>query len=164
MITDKAEMLGKMNLFQDEAIRTTGMMDYVSRALSGEAIRLTDEPVPLETIVAQYGGQPLPPPIKYSDISTFPIQNGGVLEYLVVIFRVSREYEGRREYIRAKEYIENHWEHFDLDAVATASGLSKSRLSRVFKEFSSMTLSEFWLRVKINRIKEKLLDPNLSVA
>lgn len=164
LIEDKSKMVGKMNLLRDEAVRTSGMMDYVLRSLSGESISLADEPAPLQTISSQYDNAQLPTAIRYADILTFPIKMGGKLEYIIVVFRQSRDYEGRREYIKAKEYIDNHWERFDLDAAAKASGLSRNRLTKVFKELASITPSEYSLRVKINHIKEKLLDPNLSVA
>lgn len=164
LLTDKTQMIGKMNLFDDQAIRANGMMDYVLRALSGENIYLADEQVPLQTMLSQYGGARVPAAIRYSDILTFPIKRDGRMAYLIVIFRMSRDYEGRREYIKAKEYIDNNWEKFDLDAAAKASGLSRSRLTKVFKDLASITPSEYCMRVKINKIKEKLLDPNFSVG
>jgi AraC family transcriptional regulator len=164
LITDKAQMLGKMNILNDHAVRTTGMMDYVLRALSGESIYLADEPAPLQTVLSQYGGAMLPTSIKYSDILTFPMKKEGKPEYIVVVFRQSRDYEGRREYIKAKEYIDNNWERFDIDATAKAAGLSRSRLTKIFKELASISPWEYCMRVRINKIKEKLADPNLSVS
>ncbi len=164
LISDGSQMIGKMNLFSDEVILTTEMKNYVLRALSGESVSLTDKPASLNAILSQYSGEQLPTAIRYADILALPLKKDGRLEHLIIVFRKSREYEGRLEYIRAKEYIDNHWERFDLDAAAKASGLSRNRLTKVFKDLASITPSEYCMRVKINHIKEKLLDPNLSVA
>lgn len=65
----------------------------------------------------------------------------------------------------AKEYIESHWlEEFNLDAAAGAVGLSRYHFSRLFKNYTGMTPLSFYQDVKLQKIKEKLSDRNLSIS
>jgi AraC-like DNA-binding protein len=73
-------------------------------------------------------------------------------------------YQGKKEIEKAKEYIENNWlEKFVLKDVLSASGLSKTHFTRLFKKHTGTTAHEFYIRVKIGKLKEKLIDPNIGV-
>ena len=69
------------------------------------------------------------------------------------------------EIAKAKEYIESHWlEKFDLDKTAKAACLSKAHFTKLFKKHTGVTPHEHYTNYKISRLKEKLLDTNLSIA
>ncbi|NLC11047.1 MAG: helix-turn-helix transcriptional regulator, partial [Firmicutes bacterium] len=76
-----------------------------------------------------------------------------------------RVYKGKDEIEKAKEYIETHWrERFDLMATAKVASLSKAHFSKLFKKHTGLTPHEYYINYKISKLKEKLLDTNLSIA
>lgn len=165
-IIDRTEVLGKMNLLRDEITKNAGVAELAARALRGEIIRIEDHRTPVQDVINRYGDGLLSPMTLYTNLTAFPIwDKNNKLAYMVALIMPTREYYGREEIIKGKEYIENHWqENFDLNAVAGASGLSRTQFTRTFKELAGMTPYEYYLKVKINRLKEKLLDYNLSVS
>ena len=76
-----------------------------------------------------------------------------------------RVYRGKDEIEKAKEYIESHWkERFDLSETAKAACLSKAHFTKLFKKHTGVTPHEYYINYKIGKLKEKLLDTNLSIA
>lgn len=74
-------------------------------------------------------------------------------------------YKGKAEIERAKEYIDDNWlEKFSAEKVVKASGLSRAYFLRLFKKHIGMTPHEYYIGVKIVKLKEKLCDPFLSVT
>ena len=66
---------------------------------------------------------------------------------------------------KAKEYIENHWlEKFDLNEAAKAACFSRAHFTKLFKKHTGITPHEYYINYKINKLKEKLLDTNLSIT
>lgn len=159
-------VLGKWNLLQDIFIENAGIKGIVSRAFQGETIQLNDIKVPIPDILEMFGKQELDMESLFLNITSFPIYNNlNQLSHVVTVFITSRLYSGREEIIKGEEYIENHWqENFNLEATARASGLSKTHFIRLFKKHTGFTPHEYYVSIKINKIKEKLKDINLSVS
>ncbi|MFT9078495.1 MAG: helix-turn-helix transcriptional regulator [Ethanoligenens sp.] len=64
-----------------------------------------------------------------------------------------------------KEYIEAHWkEEFNIDRLADAIHISRYHYTRLFKQHTGMTPYNYYQEIKIQKLKEKLCDGNLSVA
>jgi transcriptional regulator GlxA family with amidase domain len=84
----------------------------------------------------------------------------------VVAFLINRRvYKGKDEIEKAKEYIENHWlEKFDLNEAAKAACFSRAHFTKLFKKHTGITPHEYYINYKINKLKEKLLDTNLSIT
>jgi transcriptional regulator GlxA family with amidase domain len=84
----------------------------------------------------------------------------------VATFLINRRvYRGKDEIAKAKEYIESHWqEPFDGGATAKAACLSKAHFTKLFKKHTGVTPHEYYTNYKISKLKEKLLDTNLSIA
>ena len=92
-------------------------------------------------------------------------QRDGAAEYFAAVFIFKKLYRGKEEIARGKQYIEIHWrEPFDSDETAKAACLSKAHFIRLFKKHTGITPHEYYVNYKIGKLKEKLLDTNLSVA
>jgi AraC-type DNA-binding domain-containing proteins len=64
----------------------------------------------------------------------------------------------------AKVYIETHWlDKFDIDAVAGEACLSVSHFSHIFKAYTGLTPHCYYINIKIEKIKDNLLNMDLSV-
>lgn len=159
-------IIGKYNIFKDPAVIATGQIHMVKRAFQGETISFTDVKVPLEDIAERYGINDYDIEAVYQDITLFPIlDDQKQVMYVVAFFINKRVYRGRDEIEKAKEYIESHWnEKFSLDAAAKAACLSKAHFAKLFKKHTGITPHEYYTNYKISKVKEKLLDSNLSIA
>lgn len=165
-LPDKSKLLGKMNLLRDEVTKNAGFAEFAERALKGETIRIEDRKAPIQDVVDRHGnGLPLPVTL-YGSVTSFPIWNENKeLAYTVALIVPTREYSGRGEIVKAQEYIENHWaEKFSIHAIAGEVGLSRAQFSKNFREFTGITPFDYYIKVKIGHLKEKLLDSNLSVS
>ena len=100
----------------------------------------------------------------YLDITVFPVMENGKVKYLVTLQVPCKVYKGKTEIERAKEFIENNWlEKYNLGETVKASGLSRAYFTRLFKKKVGMAPHDYYLSVKVKKLKEKLADPNLSV-
>jgi AraC family transcriptional regulator len=159
-------IVGKYNVFKDPSVIATGQIHVLKRAFQGETVFFPDVRVPLEEIAERYGIQDFDVEAVYQDITVFPILDDlKRVIYVVVLLINRRVYKGKNEIEKAKEYIENHWLYrFDLSETAKAACLSKAHFTKLFKKHTGVTPHEYYINYKISRLKEKLLDTNLSIA
>jgi AraC family transcriptional regulator len=158
-------IVGKYNIFKDPNVIATGQIHTLNRAFRGETVFFQDVRVPLEGIAERYGIQDFDVEAVYQDITVFPIFNDEKRVIYVAALLINRRvYRGKEEIEKAKEYLETHWEEgFDLSKTAKAIGLSKAHFTKLFKKHTGVTPHEFYTNYKIRKVKEKLLDANLSV-
>jgi AraC-like DNA-binding protein len=157
--------VGTYNIREEEALESWGLKEHVERAFRGERVLTRNLKFPNRDLEGVRYGKDFAFVTIYNDIFSFPVFSGNELKYVVSVFVPVRTYAAREEVARAKEYIEDHWqEPYNNANVAKAVNLSPSNLLRVFKTDTGFTPREYYVEVKINRIKEKLLDVNLSVA
>lgn len=166
-VADPNQVVGHYNLVNDPVCNDVlGMRDDLTRAFKGETIIIKDARVPYEDTGARYDkkdenfDQAL-----YMDISSFPLRSeNGELAYVVMIFQTKLSYKGKSEIIKAQQFINEHWrDNYDIKTIAKAAGLSTSRFTELFKKHTNETPFDYYKRTKIQKIKEKLLDPNLNV-
>jgi AraC family transcriptional regulator len=159
-------IVGKYNVFKDPSVIETGQLHMLKRAFQGETVFFPDVRVPLEDIAERYGIQDSDVEAVYQDITVFPILDDlKQVIYVVALLINRRVYKGKDEIERAKEYIENHWlDRFDLGETAKAACLSKAHFTKLFKKHTGVTPHEYYINYKISKLKEKLLDTNLSIA
>jgi len=94
-----------------------------------------------------------------------PYWQGDRFLYTVCICDVKNIYKGKPQIIKAQEYIRLHWmEDFDLEKIARAANLSRRHLQRLFKKENGKSPLDFYKRIKIEKLQEKLLDPSLNIA
>lgn len=144
-----------------------GLKEFLSQAFRGEVVRAFDVKVPYQEIIEKFGDdKEIPSESVFQNITAFPIRNDkGRLQYIVTVFVTSRQYQGRVEIMQGKEYIEAHWkEEFDIDRLANAIHISRYHYTRLFKQHTGMTPYQYYQEIKVQKLKEKLCDSNLSVA
>lgn len=159
-------VVGKYNVFKDPYIVASGQLPVLKRAFEGETVFFQDVRVPLNDITSRYGIKDLDVEALYQDITVFPILDDDKrVVYVAALLINRRVYRGKNEIEKAKEYIENKWlERFDLGETAKAACLSKAHFTKLFKKHTGVTPHEYYMNYKISRLKETLLDTNLSIA
>lgn len=160
------EVIGKFNVLDAQFIVKAGIINEVNRAFTGETVILSDIKVPLEDIAELHNLKDFDVEAVYQDITFFPIMsNENKVSFVVVLLINRRVYRGKDEIAKTKEYMENHWlDAFDINETAKAAGLSRTHLTRLFKKHTGMTPHDYYINYKVNRIKEKLSDSNLSIS
>jgi AraC family transcriptional regulator len=158
--------VGKYNVFKDPIVRELGFMDQVRQVLTGKTVYLTDFNAPYQDMIRFFNVEDRDIQTISSDITCFPLVNAdGAVEYFAAVFIFKKIYRGREEIGRGRQYIESHWhEPFDLCETAKAACLSKAQFTKLFKKHTGVTPHEYYTNYKISKLKEKLLDTNLSIA
>lgn len=159
-------VVGKYNVFNDPDVIATGQLPVLKRVLQGETVFFSDVKVPLEEIAERYGIQDFDVEAVYQDITVFPIlDDWNRVIYVAALLVNRRVYRGKDEIEKAKEYIESHWrERFNSDETARAAGLSKAYFTKLFKKHTGLTPHQYYVDFRIGKLKERLLDTNLSIA
>jgi transcriptional regulator GlxA family with amidase domain len=63
------------------------------------------------------------------------------------------------------EYMDTHWHlDFDRDKLAEIVNLSPDRFTHLFKQHTGMAAHEYYREMKIEKIREKLCDPELTIT
>jgi AraC family transcriptional regulator len=158
--------VGKYNVFEDPIVWELGVMDRVRQVLTGKTVYLTDFNAPYQDMIRYFNVEDRDIQTISSDITCFPLVNvDGVVEYFAVVFIIKKIYRGKEEIGWGKQYIETHWrEPFDASETAKAACLSKAHFTKLFKKHTRVTPHEYYTNYKIGKLKEKLLDTNLSVT
>lgn len=157
-------VIGKFNIFNDPTVDPSMPYKEIMRVLKGETVFFPAVKVPLAALSTrdnvEYDMDAL-----YIDMTFFPVMEGSRVTYIVQHQVPCKVYRGRKEIEKAKEYIDNNWfEKFSLNGILAASGLSKTHFARLFKLHTGTTAHEYYIRVKIEKLKEKLTDPNITVS
>jgi len=159
--------VGKYNVFEDAFVHRLGFMDQIKRVLEGDTVFLPDANASYQELKRYYNNVvDRDVQLISTDITCFPLFNdAGAVEYFAAVFIVKMIYQGKEEISRGKQYIEAHWrEPFDAAQTAKAACLSKAHFTKLFKKHTGVTPHEYYTNYKIGKLKEKLLDANLSVA
>lgn len=164
--TNPDVVVGKYNIFEDPAVISTGQLPMIKRAFQGETVFFHNIRVPLEIIAERYDIKDFDVKVVYQDITVFPILDDmNQVIYVAAILINRRVYYGNDEIEKAKEYIETHWmEKLELDKMAKAACLSKSHFTKLFKKHTGVTPHDYYNNYKISKLKENLLNTNLSIS
>lgn len=165
-ILNEKKLMEEYNMLDDPFIKNLGIEKSVLKAFKGQTVHLYDIKVPVQGIINKFGKGQVSFNSVFLNITSYPIYNGqNQLSCVVSVFITSKLYSGREEIIKGKEYIENHWkEKFDINAAAEASGFSKTQFTRLFESYTDFTPHRYYMNIKINILKDKLLDNNLSIS
>lgn len=165
-IKSREAHVGKYNVFKDPIVLQLGVMDQVKEVLKGKTVYLTDFNASYQEMIRYFNVVDRDIQTINADITCFPLFNAeGVIEYFVAVFIFKKIYWGKEEIKRGREYIETHWqEPFDAAKTARAACLSKAHFTKLFKKHTGLTPHEYYINYKISKLKEKLLEPNLTIA
>lgn len=158
--------LGTYNILGEEMVEQWGLKAHIEKAFRGERVFTPNLELPNRALVGTKYSKNYAFVSIYQDITSFPIfDENNRLKYVVTVFIPVRRYMARDEIVKAKEYIEAHWlEPFDTKQVAKAANLSLSTFLRVFKQETGFSPHDYYMDIKLDHLKEKLLDFNISVA
>lgn len=158
--------VGNYNVFEDPIVRDLGFLDKVKQVLEGKTVHLTDFNASYQDMIKHFNVVDRDIQTISADITCFPLLNDkDAVEYFAAVFIIKNIYRGKEEITKGKQYIESHWqEPFDLTETAKAACLSKAHFTKLFKKHTGVTPHEYYTNYKIGKVKEKLLDPNLSIA
>jgi AraC-like DNA-binding protein len=158
--------IGAYNIKEEKALEAWGLKKHVEMAFRGESVLTRNLKFPNRDLEGVRYGKDFAFTTIYNDIYSYPVFNHeNELQYVVSVFVPVRTYEAREEVSKAKEYIETHWqEPYSNAIVARTVNLSPSNLLRVFRIDTGFTPREYYVEVKLNKVREKLLDLNLSVS
>ena len=167
-ITDANLIIGKYNLLNDPVYNDQlGLRDGIQKAfLRGEAFVWYDVVLPIEDLVNRGVISESEKPFEkgFTDWYLIPIMSGEKVAYVAMIYVVKKLYYGRPDLVRAREHIESNWlEEYDPQTLAKTVNMSVTQLYKVFKENTGMTPGNYHKNCKVEHIKEKLADKNLSV-
>jgi AraC family transcriptional regulator len=101
----------------------------------------------------------------YLDISSFPLRNDqSEMIGIALVYVTRKKLLDREDIVKAKEYIETHWfEKFSVEEVAQAALMSVAHFERTFKACTGMTPHDYYIKTKIGKLKEALLNQNKGV-
>jgi AraC-like DNA-binding protein len=164
-IQDASLVVGKYNVLRDPVFLEIFGTENLERMARGESGFFPDLPVPNQSLVDR--GVIDSKPVEAATMSMFaiPVWSGGVFLYMVCVFLPKQTYAGNPKIAQAKKYIDEHWiDAFDGNAVARAVGVSTNHLHVLFRKHVGGTVFDYYKSVKVDHIKEKLVDMNLSIA
>lgn len=158
--------VGKYNVFQDPIVRALGFTNQIRQVLTGKTVYLADFNAPYQDMIKYFDVEDRDIQTISSDITCFPLlDTDGMVECFAAVFIIRKIYRGKEEIGRGKQYIETHWQDpFDANATSKAACLSRTHFAKLFKKHTGVTPHQYYINCKISKLKEKLLDSNLSIA
>ncbi|MCK9253785.1 MAG: helix-turn-helix transcriptional regulator [Clostridiales bacterium] len=165
-IRSVASHVGIYNVFTDPVVRKLGFTDKIKQVLAGKTVHIADFNAPYQDLVRHFQVVERDIQTISSDITCFPLTSpAGTVSCFAAVFIIKKIYRGKEEIQKGRQYIETHWlEKFDAAETARAACLSKAHFAKLFKKHMGATPHEYYINVKIEKLKEKLLDDNLSIA
>lgn len=103
---------------------------------------------------------------RYSTLSEFQAWLEGIVTTLASETEVPKSSNRKEEIVlEIKEYVDSHLQdaQLSIEQVADNFSFSVSYIRQLFKEIMNVSLSEYILQERIERVKEKLVSSQLSV-
>ena len=164
-VKDRSLAIGKYNLLKDPlSMDQPGCRDVVQKAFKGEKAIYREFSVPIEDLVERKLIEEKPFEKALMDLYLYPVLKDKKLIFVVCVFVVRNLYLGRPDVVKAREYLDSHWKgEFVPDELAKNVNMSIAPLYRLFKEHTGMTPGDYHRKVKVEHLKEKLADKDLTI-
>ena len=163
-IKDMDLLIGKYNVLHDPVMEKMGLMPGIQRAFRGETVVTYDVVPPIEDVQARGVIEEKPFEKALTDFHLYPVKDKNKVVFVVFVCVVKKMYQGRPDVVRTKEYIDSHWQdEFDKEVLAKSVNMSVTQVYSLFKQHIGTTPGEYYKKVKVDHIKEKLADKNLSI-
>jgi len=163
--SDKDKIVGKYNVLKDNVCNDLlGFRKTIKKAFSGEAVFVPNFKPPVQDLVDR--GLVKEKPFESAQIDAYlsPIMDKNNLIYVMCVLIIKNIYRGNPDVARAKEYLNLNWRgKFEPQIMAKSMNISVTQLYKLFKEHAGMTPGEYHKLCKIEQLKEKLSDKNLTV-
>ena len=165
-IQDSSLVVGKYNLLQDPVCNDQmGFRDRIQKVFRGEAFSAFDVSAPIDDLADRGVIDKKPYDASVTDWYLFPLFKGKKLVFVVFVCVVKKLFQGRKEIISAEKYMNQNWKtDFDLKKIAEEVNMSPYHFSRLFKRTTGITPYTYYKQIKINKLKETLCDPALSIT
>jgi len=164
-IKDIYLVVGVYNYKTDPVCLEITGQEFVDRVFRGEAVTYPDFPAPIQDVYDRGVIDEKPWEAATMDMFFLPIWDGDQFVCSICFATVKNMYKGRADIVDAKKYIDQHWlDEFDPDTVAKSVNISPAHLRALFKQHAGMTMHDYYKKVKVDHIKGKLADRNLSIA
>jgi AraC-like DNA-binding protein len=164
-LQDANLIVGKYNVKNDSVMLEIFGQENMDKLFRGEYCSGEGYPVPIQDLVDRDVISKKPFETATMDLFCLPVWDGDRFLYVVCIFIMKNVYRGKPEIAKAKQYIDEHWlDEFNAEAVAKKVCVSPGHLGVLFKNNTGMTMNDYYKKVKVEHIKEKLMDKNLSIA
>jgi len=165
-VADFNEIAEKYNIMEDKHILdTVGLREFAEKVLSGQTARALDIKMPFARAPLFTRKDEQLEEIFRLNLTGFPLlDENKKIKYIFCMAHRTATYTGKKEVIRAKEYIDEHLlMDYNAKRIACSSEISVRHLDRMFKESTGETPYNYYKRMKIEGIKQALADPNLTV-
>jgi len=165
---DPQKLIGTYNFFKDPVLaRAYKIEEFFRKVFQGEVLTINCARIDLEKMPLRF----IKPGVQRSEsridrISGFPVYDEDQkIKYVVFTSHATTVFKGEEKTIKAQEYMCEHWlEDFCLDEVAKSCGFSKYYFSHFFKKHTGHTPYEYYKYIKIDKLKEMLLHPGMSIT
>lgn len=160
------DSLISFDLLADPTCACLGFQQAFQQACQGDTICLDHVRIPLRLIAARYAAPCPEVDAIVQDVTFFPLTSQNTTPAAVAALLTNRRiFHGKCEIVQAMAYIAGHsMERLDVDAMARSAGLSQAHFTRLFKKHTRLTPHAYFMTCKIDQIKARLLDENLTIA
>ena len=158
--------IGQYNVNDEPHLEEWGIKEHMEKALRGEAVFTPNLKLPNRELVGTRYRSDYAFVSIYNDMTSYPIWDSAHrLVYIVNVVVTVRRDNSRAEVLAGKLYLEKHCQDpFDITATAKAANLSISGFTKLFKKESGLSPYDYYLDLKLQKLRSRLLDRNITVA
>jgi len=167
-VADASEVVGKYNVLLDPVVNDVlGLREDLVRAFKGEKMIATNVRVPFEDLSKRYTQKNENfDQVLYEQIYSSPLYDkNGKIQFIAMVFQTTNTYNEKAEIVRAKGYMNENWQQsYDINKIAKIGGYSSKYFIGLFKKHTRQTPYEYYKHIKIERIKQELVNPEISIS
>ena len=163
-VTDPRRVIGRYNILKDSVILDTlGRRKGIEATFRG--VRATEHNLKFPSDHFNINNESVSK-VLIQTVSGFPLlDEQRHIAYIALVLVNIQTYEGRVEIVRVLEYMNQNWqEDFNREKLAEIANLSVYHFTRMFKMDQGVTPQNYYKQIKIAKLCEKLLDPNLNIT